>query len=488
MSMSEKSLKLNFFYNILLQVSKVIFPLITAPYVARVLEPDGVGLANFAGTYAGYFALFAALGIPLYGIREIAKQRGNINAQTNFVSEVVSLSAVMTIVCTLLFLGSLALVPQLTENYVIFIISGLSLYLTPFRIDWFFQGREDFGYITFRSLVVKTISILCLFAFVQKKSDLIIYVILGAASSIINELWNYIKLWKSGIHPHLTTQFKKHVRPLFLLFSSSIAISIYTILDTLMLGFMSDYSEVGFYNSATHISKAILPIATSLCMVVMPRLSYYTREANWEMINKLMKTSLSVVSFLCFPFTCALIAIAPTFIPLFYGELFCGAIVPLQVVSCVISVIGLNNLFGVQILIGLGKDKLFLYAVLVGTFSNFILNIVLIPIFGATGAAIASVAAETLILIVEIYQVKKYTEVELSGFKELIVSLIVSIALFPLIIGLHLIINGWGLIIVFTTVGSFLYLTIQYIYHNSALILFIDALKKRKSNLINKYN
>lgn len=103
MSMSEKSLKLNFFYNILLQVSKVIFPLITAPYVARVLEPDGVGLANFAGTYAGYFALFAALGIPLYGIREIAKQRGNINAQTNFVSEVVSLSAVMTIVCTLLF-------------------------------------------------------------------------------------------------------------------------------------------------------------------------------------------------------------------------------------------------------------------------------------------------------------------------------------------------------------------------------------------------
>lgn len=480
--MPEKSLKLNFFYNILLQMSKVIFPLITAPYVARVLEPDGVGLVNFASTYAGYFALFAALGIPMYGIREVAKHRGDIQTQTQFVSEVMSLSIVMTIICTLLFLGSLVVIPQLNENYMIFVISGLVLYLTPFRIDWFYQGNEEFGYITFRSLVVKIISILCLFIFVHEKSDLLIYVILGAVCSVINEVWNFVKLWNFGIHPYFTIHFKQHVKPLTLLFSSSIAISIYTILDTLMLGFMSDYSEVGYYNSATHISKAILPIATSLCMVVMPRLSYYTKDENWAMINSLMKTSLSVVSFLCFPLTCALVAIAPTFVPLFYGEQFSGTIVPLQVVSGVITVIGLNNLFGVQILVGLGKDKLFLYAVLVGTFSNFILNLALIPIIGATGAALASVTAEALILAVEIWQVKKYTKVNLSGFKEIFICLILSIAFFPIIAGLHLLVDGWLLIALFTIVGSLFYLTTQYICKNTAMMSFVEVFMKKIHN------
>lgn len=240
--MSQKSIKFNFLYNILLQVSKVIFPLITAPYVARVLEPEGVGLFNFANTYANYFALFAALGVPLYGIREIAKVRDDIESQTKFVSEIISLLLVTTILCVAIYLGTLLLIPQLNENFLIFILSALCLYVTPFRIDWYFQGKEEFGYITMRSLVIKVVSIACLFIFVHEKSDLINYVIINAASTTINELWNYIKLYKTGVHPYLTLDFKKHLKPLLVLFSSSVAISIYTILDTLMLGFMTDYN------------------------------------------------------------------------------------------------------------------------------------------------------------------------------------------------------------------------------------------------------
>jgi len=483
--MNSKSLKLNFFYNIILQISKVIFPLITAPYIARVLEPDGVGLANFAGTYAGYFALFASLGLPMYGIREIAKIGNNITKQTTFVSEVISLTIFTTIICSLLFLSSLFFIPQLNENFIIFAISALGLFITPLRIDWYFQGKEEFGYITLRSLVIKVISIICLFIFVHEKNDLIKFVIINAACTSINEIWNYIKLYNYGIHPFITLNFKQHLKPLLILFSSSIAISIYTVLDTLMLGFMTSYEEVAYYNSAIHISKTILPLATSLAAVVMPRMSFYLGENNWNEIKLLLSKSLSVVSFLSFPLAFALIAIAPTFIPLFYGEQFIGAILPLQILSGVIIAIGFNNLFGVQILVGLGKDKLFLYAVLVGTFTNLFMNIVFISKWGAIGASISSIVAETLILLFEIWLVSKYTFIKINFGKDFISCLGVSLLFFPLMHLLKLILNDWLLIACFTFIGTFMYLTILYILKNSTIMTFEKLIKNKLKKNIN---
>lgn len=477
--MSQKSIKFNFLYNILLQVSKVIFPLITAPYVARVLEPEGVGLFNFANTYANYFALFAALGVPFYGIREIAKVRDDIESQTKFVSEIISLLLVTTILCVAIYLGTLLLIPQLNENFLIFILSALCLYITPFRIDWYFQGKEEFGYITMRSLVIKVVSIACLFIFVHEKSDLINYVIINAACTTINELWNYIKLYKTGVHPYLTLDFKKHLKPLLVLFSSSVAISIYTILDTLMLGFMTDYNQVGYYNSATNISKSILPIATSLAAVVMPRMSYYTKTENWEEIKRLLKKSLDVVSFLCFPLMMGVIVIAPTFVPLFFGDKFVNAILPLQVVIGVVTAIGFNNLLGIQVLIGLGKDKLFLNAVLVGTFSNFFLNLLLIPYIGAVGAAIASVTAETLILFYEVYLVRKHTQIRFSGYRNILMCLIVSLFFIPIEMLTGHIVSGWGEVILFFVLGTSFYILATFMLKNPAVMLFVEAIKKK---------
>ena len=220
-----KSIKRNFLYNILLNISKVIFPLITAPYVSRVLEPDGVGLFNFANTYAGWFALFAALGIPYYGIREVAKIKDDIGEQVKFVSEIISISAIATFVCSILMFLTLFFIPQLNENYITFLVSGIILYMTPFKIDWFFQGKEEFGYITFRSLIIKTLSVILLFLLVREKSDLLIYVALNALAVVLNEIWNFVKLYKSGIHPYFTLSGNRHIKPLFILFSSSIAIS-----------------------------------------------------------------------------------------------------------------------------------------------------------------------------------------------------------------------------------------------------------------------
>ena len=427
-----KSIKKNLFYNTSLNILKVIYPLITAPYISRVLEPEGVGLSNFAITYAGYFALFASLGIPYYGIRETAKYYDDKLGQRKLLSEIFSLSLVTTGFAVLIFLISIFYIDQLCDNILIFLLSGILLYIIPISIDWFYSGREEFGYITLRSLVVKVIGLIALFLFVREKDDLIIYVVLYVLAAATNEIWNFIKLCKEGLRPKLTLHFKVHVKPLLILFASTIAISIYTLLDTLMLGFLKDYEEVGYFYNANHVAKALVPIATSLAAVAIPRMSYYKVNKDWHQINVLMNKSLSLVSFLCFPLTFAIVTMAPVFVPLFFGDNFTGSIIPLQVVSFVIISIGLNNLTGVQILLGLGYDKLFLKSVIVGTISNILLNIILIPSLGAVGAAISSVVAESLILFITAYYVYTYTPVRLLKIGDFSKSILCSLSLIPI--------------------------------------------------------
>ena len=476
-----KSLKRNYFYNILLNISKVIFPLITAPYISRVLEPDGVGLFNFANTYSNYFALVAALGIPLYGVREVAKIKDDIQSLTKFVSEIISLSCATTFVTTLIYVCSVFFIPQLSKDYIIFLLIALGLYTTPFAIDWYFRGREEFGYITLRALIVRTASVIALFLFVHNKSDLIIYVTIYAFSTITNEIWNFIKMYQHGVHPYFTLSGIKHLRSLTILFSSSIAISIYTILDTLMLGFMSNYSEVGYYNCATHISRSFTPIVTSLSAVAMPRLASYIQENKKEEIQAIIDKSFSIVSFLSFPIAFGVAAIAPIFVPLFFGHLYYGAIIPLQIVVLVVVAVGLNNITGVQILLGLGYDKLFLYSVLSGTITNFLLNLLFIPLFGASGAAFSSVIAEFVILFVMMVFIIKKTDFCLSETKSFFINLLISLGFFVIVNYLSNVVDGWYLVVIFAAVGTIYYVGVQYMIKNKAVIILANVIKYKKN-------
>jgi O-antigen/teichoic acid export membrane protein len=475
-----KSLKKNFFFNILLNLSRVVFPLITAPYIARVLEPDNIGLFNFANTYASYFALFAALGLPTYGIRETAKVRNDKNELSKFVSEILSLTSITTIFYSIIFLCTLFFIPQLNINFLVFLISGIILYTAPLKIDWFFVGHEDFSYVTYRSLIIKTVSIIALFVFVHEKKDFLLYVILNVISSIANDIWNFIKLRQFGLQIRFTLDFKKHVKPMLILFSSAAAVSIYTALDTIMLGFLAEYREVAFYNSATHISKNLLAVSTSLSEVAIPRLSLYLKNDNWNDINLLIKKSFSIISFLSFPMTVGLMILAPVFVPLFFGKLYYGAIVPLQIMACIIIAIGFNNWSGRQILVGLGFDKLILYAVLGGALTNFVLNILLIPKYGASGAAIASVFAETIVFLISLYFTIYKTKVSLNGiFRDFILCISGVCLLFPLSYFLAKFFENWAYIFAFTFSSIIVYCTFQYLLKNSSALLIKDVLKKK---------
>ena len=468
-----KSITTNALYNILLNIASVIFPLITAPYVSRVLEPDGVGLFNFSNTYAGYFALVALLGIPTYGVREVSKFRDDKEGLIKLVSELMSIASISTIVVSVLYFVTIALVGKLTENYIIFLLAGFVIYLAPFKINWYFQGVEDFGFITKVSLIVRTLSVVCLFVFVKEKGDLVIYVILCVFGGVLAEIWSFLKMWKSGIRPHFSTKgIERHIKPLLLLFASSIAVSIYTVLDTLMLGFITTYEEVGFYSNAMHMSKVILAAVTSLSIVAVPRVSLYMKEKDYDNINLLMNKSFSVVSFLAFPVAIGLLCISPTFVPLFFGIKFTGAVLPLMILSLLIIAIGLNNLTGVQMLIGMGYDKLFLYSVLTGTLSNLLLNSFFIPLWGAVGASIASVVAEVLILFITIYFVYTHTKVRILRWGDTIKSFIGSVFFVPLVLLLQLVLKGWSVVFAFAISGALIYIIVELVLKNSSVDLF----------------
>lgn len=454
--------------------------MITAPYIARVLEPNGVGLFNFASTYAGYFALFAVLGVPTYGIRETSKNREDLNATTSLVSELITISVVSTLIASSLFLLSLFLIPQLTENRTLFVLAGIVIYFAPIRIDWYYSGLERFGYITTRALIIKSISIVAMFLFVKSKNDLLIYMLIYALGTVGGDLWNLFVLIKEGIKPRLKFKgLKKHISPLFILFASTIAISIYTILDTLMLGFMTSYEEVGYYNSATHISKAVLVIVTSISAVAIPRIALYAKEHNIGAVNSLISKSVSIVSFLAIPLTVGIICISPVFVPLFFGEAFKGAVVPLMIVSGVIIAIGFNNLTGVQILIGLGYDKLFLKAVLAGSILNLVLNFIVIPMLGASGAALSSVCAETLILYITYRYIKLKTEVRFSNITSDILKATFGAVLFiPITIGIFHLTFGWYFVFIDVMCCTITYLLSQKILNNSSFAQICEVALK----------
>ena len=472
------SLKKNSIYNTLLNVCNVIYPLITAPYLARVLDPAGIGLFNFATTYANYFAMVAVLGIPTYGIRAVAQVRDNKKALTSVVSELISYSLFSTIIVAAIYLISLLLINKLNENFLIFIVAGIVVYLAPLRINWFFQGVENFSFMTIRTVIIRVLSIIALFLFVRTKEDVIVFVLIYALGGVLGDLWNFFKMKSEGIHPYLTIKgLKKHSKPIFILFASAVAISIYSVLDTTMLGFMSNYSEVGYYNSATHISKAMIAIVTSLSAVAVPRVSFYVEKGLKEEINTLIEKSFSIVSFFVFPFSIGLVCVAPTFIPLFLGDQFAGSILPLQILSFLIIAIGLNNLLGVQVLIGLGKDSLFLYAVIIGAIVNFILNLLLIPNLASVGASVSSLVAETLIMLVEFIMAYKYTDVRIRFHKEIIYSFLFSLVFIPIVYFLSKNVSGWILIFLAVCVCSVWYAAAHYFAKSPSFNWILSMLK-----------
>lgn len=474
-------IKKNFAFNLLLNFSNIIFPILTIPYVSRILGVESVGKFNFIITITSYFILLSALGIPLYGVREIAKVKENIAKKNTLFNEIVSINFFSSLICSLLFVGLVFLIPELNVYKHFYFIAGFGILFSFLNIDWFFSGLENFKIIAIRSLVVKAINIVALFLFVKEPSDLPIYILIYTTSTLFNQIWNFISLKRFNIKINITRKgLVKHLPSLTTLMFSAIAMQIYLMIDTVIIGFLLDYGEVGIYSSAIKSVRMVMPIITSLGVVLLPRIALYGIEER-EKRDRLLNQSFILVNFLSVPITIFFILIAPYFVPIFFGPGYEGVVKPMQFLSALIFISNISYFFSIQVLAMLSKEKLFLTTVLVGMIINVSLNFIFIPKLGVIGAAIASIIGEVCISMLSIYYVFKILKVRIS-FRPVINGLISSLPIL-LFYYIFIIMNIYFTNLIQIIFIGFVYLTsyilFQYfVFKNEMISLIVRKIKK----------
>ena len=405
--MKQKSLKLNILMNMVLTMSSFIFPLITFPYVSRVLLPIGTGKVSFAASFISYFSMFAQLGIPTYGIRTCAKVRDNKEELTRTVHELLTINLVTTTLSYIALTIFLATIPRLQNDKTLYIIVSISIILTTLGMEWLYKALEQYVYITVRSVVFKIIALIAMFILIHEQSDYMIYGGISIFASSASNIFNLINAHKYiDFKPLGGYNFKRHLKPIFVFFAMSCATIIYTNLDTVMLGFMKSDVDVGYYNAAVKIKCILVSIVTSLGAVLLPRSSYYVENGKMDKFWQIMKKALSFVLIVAIPMMIYFILFAKEGIYFLSGEAYIGSILPMQIVMPTLLLIGLSNLLGIQTLVPLGKERILLYAEIVGAFANIILNAILIPHFASSGAAIGTLIAELIVTTMCILSLK----------------------------------------------------------------------------------
>lgn len=401
----KKSVKLNYIYNLFYQVLLIVVPLITAPYLSRVLEPDGIGTISYAESIVAYFVLFAALGMQRYGQREVSYVQNDAEERSKVFWNTKALSFITTIIVLAIYIP-FALTQ---ENKMIYLILALNIVNVFADVSWLFQGMEDFGKIVLRNTIIKVLSIVFIFVFVKQKEDLLLYVVWLTLATLICS----ISLWPE-LRKYIRLVPIKEINPfnnfgiIFSLFIPTIAIEIYTVLDKTMIGVItSNVFQNGYYEQAIKISKMALAVITALGTVMVPRIGSLFQEGNTNAIKNAMYRSYRFVWMLGLPMCFGLMLTSSNFVPWFFGEGYDGVIPLLYILSFLILAIGINNVTGVQYLIPIKRQNTFTLTVIIGAVVNFCLNMVLIYYFQAVGAAIASVVAETTIAVVQIIIVRK---------------------------------------------------------------------------------
>lgn len=479
-----KSLKKNYLLNLTNTISTMLFPLITFPYAARIIMADGIGQVNFFSSIISYISLFTCLGIPMYAIRETARVRDNQKELSKTTTEILLLHACLTLFGYLAVLIIAFTVPKVMVDIPLFLLLSTSIFFTAIGCEWFYQGVEDFKYITIRAITIKSICLVLLFLLVHSKDDLMYYAIYTVVGSVGNNIFNFLRLRKYVKCKYIDYKELKplrHLKPALHIFVLNLVISIYVNLDTVMLGFLKDSTAVGYYTGATKLTKMLLGIVSSLGTVMVPRLSNLIQNGQMEEFRKLSQKAVDFVFALSFPLFLGLIVSAPILIRLFCGPYYEPAISTLQFISPILLFIALSNVLGIQILYPQGKENIVIKCTIFGAITNFTLNLILIPLIANDGAAIASCVAEFMVTIIMIIIGRKYIPVEYS-FKRYSNYIIGGVLMFGTIMLVNYILTMSIIIqlLLMVVIGMSIYGGYLYIKRDEMFMnLLINQLKKR---------
>ncbi len=403
--MKEKNIKLNAVLNMVKTISSIIFPLITFPYVSRVLMPENIGKVNFGSSFVSYFTLIASLGITTYAIRECSAKRDDKNELSKTASQIFSINVITTIIAYVLMMFTLLLFRDFDSYRTLIIIQSTAIIFTTLGCDWLNSAMEDFAFITIRTIAFQVVSLVLMFAFVHEPSDYMKYaaitVIASSGANIVNIFYR-----KKFCAVKFTCQmgWKKHFKPIMLLFVMVLAQTIFSNADVTMIGLIKGVTEVGLYSTAHKIENIIAQVVSSLAWVVMPRMSKYFAEEDYEKINKLLKNVFGILVFLGFPCVAGAIGISKEIVLIVGGEEYLGSALPLTILmfSFAFSLLG-GSFLGNMVLLPSKKEKNYMLICCVATVVNVVLNAFLIPIGGAVAAAGTTAFCSFLMMAIMIF-------------------------------------------------------------------------------------
>lgn len=424
-----KSVKVNVVMNLILSGSSMIFPLITVPYVSRVLSVEANGAVSFAQSVTGFAAIFCTLGIQTYGIRACAQVRDDKEALSAVVRELLLIIAICTTATMTVFAVLVFTVPRFAEDKTLMAVFGVGIILTAFGTEWFYQATEQYVYITVRSLCFKVIAIIGLFILVRQEQDYVFYggFIVFAASA--SNVFNIIRLIRSidwsvkiPLHP------LRHMKPIMVFFGNNMAINLYLTLDTVLLGFFTVGSyQLGLYQLVMRLKNVILAGMGSISNAVLPRLSYEVRN-HAAMFYRLLKKTSSFSLLFSGSIAIYLFFMAQDIVLLLAGPNFVESTPSMRVMSFVVVAVAVSGVTGFQILTPLGKEKFMTVSTIIGATIDILLNVLLDPFLGALGASIALLAAETTITIIQLVFCRKYVRqsIDIRNILVILVSLAIT--------------------------------------------------------------
>lgn len=398
--MKKRSLTVNAFLNGLRSVTNLIFPLITFPYVSRILSVSGMGKCSFSMTYVSYFVLISGLGIATYGVREGAKYRSDRAKIGIFASQIFTINIWATFISYVLLFTTLLVFNNLERYVVCILIFSIQILFTTLGTEWIYTIYEDYAYITIRSILFKVISIILLFALVKKNDDYLWYAFIIVFANVGSNILNYIhakSICRIGLIRNVN--WKAHLKPILVIFASSIAVSIYVSSDVTILGIMQGDRAVGLYNVPVRIYTMAKTLLSAILTVTIPRLAMLYGQNKLKDYNLILQNLINVLTILIFPASIGLLIMSKDVILLFAGSKYSSSGLALSIISIGIIFCIYNWIFTDCVLIPAKREQLLLKNTLISAALNIIFNIILIPFLSYNACSISTVLSEFIAMV-----------------------------------------------------------------------------------------
>ena len=398
----------NYFYNLLLSLANLLFPILSFPYVSRILGPEGIGKVQFVFSFAQYFALVASIGIPIYGMKEIARHKNDKEGRSKVFSELLTIYLITSVCLTLIYLLVIFTFPYFDKDRHMFLPATLIVFLSFCYIEWLYTGMEEFKSIALRSVLFKFLGLILMYIFIKERSDFNAYLYIMMFSFLGNNILSFFLIKGKVSFTFSGLSLKKHITPLLLILGMTFATSMYTEMDTVLLGLLSNHKTVGLYTAAVKLSKIIIPFVTSMGVILIPKIAKDFAEKNFDEVQRTLDQAFRFLAFFTVPIVFGLALLAPEFISLFSGPEFLPAANSMRLLSLLPLTIGFGHLFLCLILIPSGRNKEMLFSVICGLVVSLVLNFLLIPHFKEIGSSIANTCSEIVVTIAYFYFIRKY--------------------------------------------------------------------------------